>query len=92
MLHAFSLMIASGELANVAITDLQKWKLWDHTDLILKQYNRPSHAAPIIRSAILRYALTCPQPEARQFIEQRRRQEPKVIRELEEDLAFEQGR
>jgi hypothetical protein len=92
MLHAFGVMIPQGELGDVAITDLQKWKLWDHTDLILKQYGRPSHSAPIVRNAILRYALVCPRPEARRFIEERRRQEPQVIRELEEDLAFEQGR
>jgi hypothetical protein len=92
LLHAMGLMIPHGELADVAIGDLQKFKMWDHTKLILEQYNRPSHAAPIIRNAILRYALTCPQPEARQFIDQLRRKEPKLIRDLEDDLAFEQGK
>ena len=91
VLHAMGVMIPHGELADVAITDLQKWKQWDHTALILKQYGRSSHAAPIIRNAILRYALSCPLPEARQFIEQRRRTEPQLVRELEEDIKFEQG-
>jgi hypothetical protein len=92
VVHALGTMIPNGELADVAIGDLQKWQLWDHTKLILQQYGKPSHSAPILRSALLRYALTCPQPEARQFIATLRQREPKLIRELEEDLAFEQGK
>jgi hypothetical protein len=92
VLHATGLMIPSGELADCAIGDLQKWKLWDHTKLILAQYGKASHSAPIVRNALLRYALVCPLPEARQFIDEVRRREPKLVRELEEDLAFEQGK
>jgi hypothetical protein len=90
VVHTLGLMVPHGELADVAISDLQKWKLWDHTELILKQYGRPSHAAPIVRNAILRYALTCPLPAAQTFVADRRRHEPQVIRELEEDIRFEQ--
>jgi hypothetical protein len=90
--HALGLMVPHGELADVAIVDLQKWQLWDHTDVILKQYGRPTHSAPIIRNAILRYAMACPQPVARQFIAERRRLEPQVVRDLEDDLAFEKGK
>jgi hypothetical protein len=92
IVHALGLMVPHGELADTAIVDLQRWQLWDNTDLILKQYGRPSHAAPIIRNAILRYAMACPLPTARQFIAERRRLEPQVVRELEEDLAFEKGK
>jgi hypothetical protein len=92
VLHATALMITSGDLADVAIGDLQKWQLWNHTKLILAQYGKPSHSAPIVRNALVRYALLCPQPEARQFVEQLRKRDPKLVRELEEDLAFEQGK
>jgi hypothetical protein len=85
-------MIQSGELADVAVGDLTRWKLWDHTKLILAQYGKPSHSAPIVRNALLRYALLCPQPEAKAFVDRLRQQEPKLVRELEEDLAFEQGK
>lgn len=90
--HALGLMVPHGELADAAIVDLQKWQMWDHTDAILKQYGRPSHSAPIIRNAILRYAMACPLPAARQFIAERRRLEPQVVRDLEDDLAFEKGK
>jgi hypothetical protein len=92
LVYAMGLMIPHRELADVAIGDLHKLKMWDHTRLILDQFGRPSHTAPIIRMAIVRYALACPQPEARQFVEQLRRKEPKLVRDLEEDLAFEQGK
>ncbi len=92
IVHALGLMVPNGELADAAITDLQQWKLWDHTKLILAQYGRPSHAAPIVRNALVRYALVCPQPDARRFIDELRRRDPRLVREIEEDLAFEQGK
>ena len=91
-LHATALMIQTGELADVAIGDLQKAKIWDHTKLILAQYDKKTHKAPIVRDALLRYALLCPQPEARTFIAELRQREPALIRRLEEDIAFEQGK
>jgi hypothetical protein len=90
--HATGLMVPDPELADVAVSYLEQWQCWDHTKLILAQYGKASHAAPIIRNTILRYALVCPQPEARQFVEQVRRQDPQLVRELEEDLAFEKAK
>jgi hypothetical protein len=82
-------MIADGTVADLAIEDLRHWKIWDLTGNILAQYNKPSHNAPIARMAIYRYALCCPLPEARRFVEEVRRREPQVIRDLEEQLEFE---
>ena len=45
---------------------------------------KASHAAPIVRRTILRYALSCPRtPESTQFLATVRRQDPALVRELE---------
>ena len=60
--------------------------MWDLTAKVLAQYGRPTHDTPIVRRTIIRYALCCPQPEARQFIANLRRLDPELVRELEEGL------
>jgi len=53
---------------------------------VLAQYGKPSHNAPITKRNIIRYALCCPLPEARQFVDSVRRQDPNIVRDLEEGL------
>jgi hypothetical protein len=86
VLRALEVMLPDGEVADLAIEDLRRWKMWDLTAKVLAQYGRPSHDTPIVRRTIIRYALCCPQPEARQFIATLRRLDPGLVRELEEGL------
>jgi hypothetical protein len=88
ILRALRVMIDTGDLADMAIEDLRRWQTWDLTANILAHYGKPSHSAPIVRSAILRYALSCPQPEARQFLDAVRRQDGALLRDLEERLEL----
>ena len=76
VLYAMSLMIPDGDVADLAIEDLRQWQTWDLSKLVFAQYGRPSHSAPILKNAIVRYALCCPQPEARDFVDSVRRREP----------------
>ena len=86
VLRGLAVMLADGEVADLAVEDLRRWKLWDLTAKVLAQYGRPTHDTPIVRRTIIRYALCCPQPEARQFIAELRRRDPGLVRELEEGL------
>lgn len=78
--------IAHADVADIAIQDLSKWKRWEHTKLIVACYDKASHKSPIVKSSIVRYALACPQPEARALIERVRRQDPELVRYLEEEM------
>jgi hypothetical protein len=89
MLAAYRLIIPDGEMADLAVEDLRRWKIWDSTSLILAQYGKPTHDAPIIKRGILRYALCCPLPEAQRFIDQVRRREADLVRDLAQSLEFE---
>ena len=48
---------AARRLADQAIEDLRRWGYWDLTTDVLAQYSKPTHAAPIVRRSIVRYAL-----------------------------------
>ncbi|MCI0378890.1 MAG: hypothetical protein L0215_14885 [Gemmataceae bacterium] len=86
ILAGYKAAIPDPDVADFVIEDLRQWKIWDMTTLVLEQYRKPSHAAPIIRRAIVRYALSCPAPEAKEFLEQIRRQDPDLVRDVEELL------
>jgi hypothetical protein len=89
VLHGLDLMVPDGDVADLAIEDLRRWKTWDLTDKILAQYGKASHATPIVRRAIVRYALCCPRPEAQRFVDSLRRLDGSLVREMEEGLELE---
>jgi hypothetical protein len=83
-------MIVQGELADLAVEDLRQWKLWDLTREVLGLYGKKGYDSPITQRAIVRYALSCPSDHAaRSFLAGRRRQEPDLVKEVEESLQFE---
>ncbi|MCI0463611.1 MAG: hypothetical protein L0Z62_42290 [Gemmataceae bacterium] len=89
VLRGLDVMLPDGEVADLAVEDLRRWKTWDLTAKVLAQYDKPTHDSPIVRRAIIRYALVCPQPEARRFVDELRRRDPDLIRDLEEGLQIE---
>ena len=87
-------VLPEGDLADLAIEDLRRWQMWDMTADVLSQYGKKSHSAPIMRRAILRYALSAAvsNAEAAKFVAERRQQEPALLKEVEESLQFEKGK
>ena len=59
-------VVEHGEVADMAIEDLRRWQLWDLTNAILAKHGRKSHDSPLVQRAILRYAVACPLPNARE--------------------------
>lgn len=91
VLRCHAAVLTDGEIADLAIEDLRRWKLWDLTGVLLAQYGRDTHKAPITRRAILRYALSCPLPEARAFVQRQEAlpEQRALIRELRDGLTNE---
>jgi hypothetical protein len=71
------------------VENLRRWQMWELTPQVLDLYGKKGHDAPLMRRAILRYALSCPRPEASTFVSQRRRVEPDLVKDVEETLQFE---
>jgi hypothetical protein len=86
ILKLMSAGVAQGDLAEIPIEDLRRWGWWDLTETVLAQFDKKSHDFPMVRSAIARYALACPKPEAKQFIAALRRRDPKFVSDVEETL------
>jgi hypothetical protein len=75
-----------GDLADQAIEDLRRWGYWDLTVDVLSQFPKPTHTAPITRRCIVRYALCCPNEEAKRFIVAVRQTDPKLVKDVEASL------
>jgi hypothetical protein len=92
VLRGLAATLSQGDLADVPVEDLRRWQMWDLTSLVLAQFGKPTHAAPLVKRAIVRYALCCPRPESAQFVDRLRRQDPDLVAEVKESLEFEKGR
>jgi hypothetical protein len=79
-------VLAQGELADMAVEDLRRWEIWDLTDSVLAQFGKKVSDGPIVRRAIVRYALSCPKPEAKRFLDELRQKDGEMVREVEESL------
>lgn len=76
-------------LLDVAVEDFRRWQMWDLTPKILAQFGKPGNDSQIVRRTIVRYALCCPQPECRTFIDRVRRSDGEMVGEIEEGLELE---
>ncbi len=83
--------VESGDLADMAVEDLRRWQWWDLTGTVLAQYAKQSHDSPLVQRSILRYAMACPQSEAKQFIATIRQRNPRLIADIAESLEAEES-
>jgi hypothetical protein len=92
ILKAMKTLLVEGELADLAVEDMRRWQLWELTADVLKLYGQKGFDAPLMKRAILRYALCCKQPEAASFLKTRRAAESELVQEVEESLKYEKGK
>ncbi|HVK12830.1 MAG TPA: hypothetical protein VM597_29025, partial [Gemmataceae bacterium] len=76
ILTGMAAVVAKGDMADMAVEDLRRWRWWDLTRHVVAQYDKPTHAAPLVRNAILRYAITCPDADAVAFVKAARAADP----------------
>jgi hypothetical protein len=91
ILRGMRFAVAAGDLADIAVEELRRWQCWDLTDVVLAQFERRSHESVIVRGAIVRYALACPQPAAQRFVTELRRRDPDLVSAAKESLEAEKS-
>jgi hypothetical protein len=74
------------DLADQAIEDLRRWKWWDHTATILNLTDKPDFQAKLMRNAILRYALSCPEATAVDYVAAMRSKDAAWVKSIEERM------
>jgi hypothetical protein len=84
--EAVTPLLDQADIADLAIDDLRRWGRWDLTNRILALVSRPSHSAPFIRRALLRYALQSPGAAAAKFVGEARKANPAEVADMEEIL------
>jgi len=90
MVDAVCLLLDQSDVADLAIEDLRKWKQCQVVDRVLALNQKSSHDVPIIRRAILRFALWCPDSEkGKQFVAEKRKKDPEWVKDVEELLKLE---
>lgn len=90
LVKGVSLLLDQNDIADLAIEDLRKWSRWEAADQIVGLYDRKSHDIPIVRRAILRYALCCKDNNAAAALVKRLRQkDPELVTDAEELLKLE---
>src|SRR5262249_14945357 len=91
VLQGLAATVPQGDVADLAIEDLRRWQIWDRAGDVLAQYGKKSHSAPIMRRAIVRYALSASphNPEAATFVAELRKTDPGLIKDVEESLQLE---
>ena len=77
------------DMADFAIEDLRKWQRWEYCDTVLQMYGAKDLNTPIIRKAILRYALQCPMPPAKTFVSAQTARDREWVEETRELLDLE---
>jgi hypothetical protein len=91
LIGAVCLLLKQPDVADFAIEDLRKWKAWEAADQVLGLANKKSHDVPVIRRALLRFALSCPpsQKKAAQFVKAERQKDKEYVADVEELLKLE---
>lgn len=94
LLATMEQFISQGDIADMAIDDLRKWKQWKFTDKILEQSKRDTHIGALVQRAVLRYMLSVPHdkyPGARAYVEAVRKVNPDKIKDAQEILDLEKA-
>lgn len=88
VMEGLKLMLA-GDMADIAIDCLRRWEIWEQTPAILALFSKEKPSAPLLRTAVVRYALSCPLPQAKAFVQQVSKTDPKLVEDVLDDLTFE---
>jgi hypothetical protein len=89
LVQAMALILSQSDMADFAVEDMRKWQQWQMTDQILDLYGKKTHDIPVIRRAILRFALQSPEARAKTFAEEQRKRDPDWVKDTEELLKLE---
>jgi hypothetical protein len=82
-------MLEQEDMADLVIETFRAWNHWKQTEVILGLFDKKELSQPIIKRSILRYALTCPESSAKEFVAKQRKRDAAWVAENEEILKFE---
>ncbi len=88
VVEGMSLALDAYDVSDFAIEDLRSWKAWEMSDKVLDLFGKKSHDNPIVKRAILRFALCSPSPRAAEFVKEQRKRDETWVNDTEELLRI----
>ena len=79
------------DISDLVIDEYRRNQVWSATDIILPLFSDPKFGVQVIKRAVTRYALKCPDPKAEAFVKQLREKDPQFVADVEEILRFEEA-
>ena len=91
IVEAMMPLLSQHDISDLAIDDMRKWGRWELADKILSLYGQKSLNIPLIKRAIVRFALSAPanNATAAAFLKERRAEDPERVKEIEQLLELE---
>jgi hypothetical protein len=92
VLAAMKTLCEQDDIADIAIEDLRKWHQWEQAEFVLGLAGRDTHTDPLVKRAILRYALHASRTgnkAAGEYVETVRKAKPQLVKDAEELLENE---
>jgi hypothetical protein len=92
LVTAMKTLSEQDDIADIAIEDLRKWNQWEQAEFVLGLAGRESHSDPLVKRAILRYALHASKlgnKAAGEYVEGVRKAKPQLVKDAEELLENE---
>jgi hypothetical protein len=88
---AMGLLLDQSDIADLAIEDLRKRECWEVADRVLALQKTESFKIPIVRRAVLRFALSCKgNTAAAAYVAEQRKKDAQAVADAEELLKLEQ--
>lgn len=94
IVKGMALVLHQPDMADFAVEDLRKWKQWEMTDQVLDLFGKKDFQIPVVKRAILRYALQCSaangHARAHKFVDEQRKRDLNWVKDTEELLKLEE--
>lgn len=89
LVGGMALVLDQPDMADFGIEDLRRWQRWEMTDQVIGLFGQKTHNIPVVKRAVLRFALASPDPKARDFVQRQRERDLDWVRDTEELLKLE---
>jgi hypothetical protein len=91
IVKAVAVLMQQTDIADLAIEDLRKWHRWEMLEKVLGLFDQETHNVPIIKRAILRFALNCAKDHAKAatFVKAQQKRDAEWVKDVEELLQLE---
>lgn len=72
-------MLDRPKYADIVVPDLARWEDWSVVDRLFELYRDASDDSLFIREPVVRYMIACPLPQAKEYLKQMEKIDPKAV-------------